>query len=753
MKKNYLLMLLASVMVLGGCNNKVSSSSSSNEVVTSSSSTAIQKELPPEAIDFILFVDSIVLNEEAGAYINEAFEMFENLVDWNYDEVLNAYYKLCHLEEIYNDYLVTNNLAKAFIEKVELIPYFLEITDEKYILSAEESYENLTPEAKEILGVEEAYQRLLKARSDFDALYAQSIEEELEKEIISFLNLVNELPSKEGFLVEDYEDLLNALDAYEYLSDKAKEDARVIEAYNKLLELEERYQELIDNPSLGEEIYVEAFLNLVNSLPSEENVTLDDGKKIFEAKEKYKLLSSEAKAKDEVIEAYAKLEKVLKAFYVIYLENQEAGEVEEDELTKALRELAALVSFIPSIDEITKDDGASIANAEMYYDKLSIATINNSEIKEYYKTISSAKEKLNSLLDTKITFAITGLIRSADVVPNIVLQSINYDNVKTLYGVSSTNELRTKASMYLYAYDSDNNLKLRFNISETMYSNGFIIGGNSVVSAFESNSMYDESLVAGNFKFSIRIEDRTGLYADSDFYSGSTIPYSFTNQYNPNPEGEIIKVSTKEDLLNIKNNLNGKYELVNDIDLENMDFENLGNFAGVLDGKGHTIYNFTSSLANDASFGLFLEITASGVVKNLALEGKVNDAGPWAGAITVRNRGVISNCYINLDISASGNVGGIVCENFATIEYCLVLSKVNGDYMDGGIAVGQYGTVKDTYFLVDNISNGQAIGNNGSLNNECSKTSDELKVASLYSSWDKTTWCVIEGYYPTLIPQ
>ena len=161
MKKNYLLMLLASVMVLGGCNNKVSSSSSSNEVVTSSSSTAIQKELPPEAIDFILFVDSIVLYEEAGAYINEAFEMFENLVDWNYDEVLNAYYKLCHLEEIYNDYLVTNNLAKAFIEKVELIPYFLEITDEKYILSAEESYENLTPEAKEILGVEEAYQRLL----------------------------------------------------------------------------------------------------------------------------------------------------------------------------------------------------------------------------------------------------------------------------------------------------------------------------------------------------------------------------------------------------------------------------------------------------------------------------------------------------------------------------------------------------------------------------------------------------------------
>ena len=67
----------------------------------------------------------------------------------------------------------------------------------------------------------------------------------------------------------------------------------------------------------------EVFLNLVNSLPSEENVTLDDGKKIFEAKEKYKLLSSEAKAKDEVIEAYAKLEKVLKAFYVIYLENQE----------------------------------------------------------------------------------------------------------------------------------------------------------------------------------------------------------------------------------------------------------------------------------------------------------------------------------------------------------------------------------------------------------------------------------------------
>lgn len=763
-KKNVILsILLSTLVVVNGCNKNDNSSSNNhtNSISTSlntttSTSSDVNKELSTEAIDFINAVNNIVLDENAGIYIDEAFELFDLVLDWENPEVLEAYYKLVLLDELFNDYSRINNAAAAFIERVELIPYNLSLSDERLIIAAEDAYENLSIEAKEVLGVAQAYERLLEAREEFDSIYAQLIEDEKQAIIDAFLDIADNVPSVDIFTIDDYEYLETALVAYEALSDEIKEDPQVVEAYNILLAIQERYEELINNPSLGDEVAINAFLALVEALPEVSMVTLDDGASIFSAKEKYKELTITAKESVEVIEAYEKLQTVLKAFYIIYLESVDTGEIVEDEETVAIRELTSLVSFIPALEEITSEDGASIANAEIYYDDLEKDIQENEEIKKLYETIVTAREKLDTLLTAKITFSITGILSSTDTIPNIVLQSLNYSNVNALYGVSSTNSLRGKAAMFLYAYPSGSSTPVcKINVSETMYSNGFVISGGTIKGALEAQSLYDETLTGGKFSFGLAIEDRTGQYANSDLYSSTNqITYSFENQYNPD-NGEVTLINNVDELLSIKNNLSGSYKLVNDIDLENMEWSNLGNFSGTLDGNGHTIYNMYSSNSEDATFGLFNEVTTGGVVKNLALEGTITESGSWAGSICVNNFGLISNCLIDLDISSNrgGHIGGIACNNQSSgkIENCLILSKINGGDWDGGIAVGQYGSVTETYVLKDNISNGFAVGNNGNAHLESLKTASELKEASLYENWNHQIWCIIDGYYPTLI--
>ena len=253
MKKRIILSAILLSLMISGCNKKDDSSSDlSNDnkisaISSSSSTNSVEVILPPDAVDFILFVNSIVIDEKAGIYIEEAWDMYEALGDnWNYPQVSEAYYKLIYLESLYNDYIDIYNEALNFIEKVEEIPFLLGLNDEVYILSAEAEYENLSEEAKGILGVTEAYERLLKAREDYDSLYLQSIEEERQENIDNFISLVNKIPSIEKLTVDDEDKINEALAAYEILSDELKEENSIVEAYSKLLELQDKYKELLD---------------------------------------------------------------------------------------------------------------------------------------------------------------------------------------------------------------------------------------------------------------------------------------------------------------------------------------------------------------------------------------------------------------------------------------------------------------------------------------------------------------------------
>lgn len=167
------------------------------------------------------------------------------------------------------------------------------------------------------------------------------------------------------------------------------------------------------------------------------------------------------------------------------------------------------------------------------------------------------------------------------------------------------------------------------------------------------------------------------------------------------PDG-YIGIYTKEDLDNVRNNLEANYILMNDIVFQKSDFEkggafyndgqgwlpignHDGSYLGVFDGNGKVI---SGLVVNNTirKGGLFYEITNT--VKNLGLEGgtitaTVYDERACIGAITGSSSGIIKNCFnknnMNIESIADKSgmyyrhyIGGLVgtCGKGAVVQEC-----------------------------------------------------------------------------------
>ncbi|MGY6123601.1 two-partner secretion domain-containing protein (plasmid) [Paraburkholderia strydomiana] len=183
--------------------------------------------------------------------------------------------------------------------------------------------------------------------------------------------------------------------------------------------------------------------------------------------------------------------------------------------------------------------------------------------------------------------------------------------------------------------------------------------------------------------------DMNGSYSPGTILTNSAwtaAPYS----------GLVTQVTTYKlinnptDLQNISLDLAGNYALGKDLDaaLPNGAFTTaiggaLMPFAGQFDGLGHTI----SNVSLQASFnpgpppngydahGLFSVVGISGVVRNLSVQGSVNDAGSYGGfgLLVGVNLGTIANAHTHgrVDVSAGGSAsassGGLAGWNSGTI--------------------------------------------------------------------------------------
>ncbi len=205
-------------------------------------------------------------------------------------------------------------------------------------------------------------------------------------------------------------------------------------------------------------------------------------------------------------------------------------------------------------------------------------------------------------------------------------------------------------------------------------------------------------------------------------------------------------------------------KLVNDIDLENINWTPIGNtkaFAGSIDGDGHTIKNlsvaYTVKGRESAYLGLVGRVTGTAdsrlAIKNLTVEGRIDVTGSasfyscYIGGVvgrgqyvdlsnvvsrvtvaiekTVGNSGNVggmagtlinsnvTNCGNEGDVTGSSNLGGLVQQLYSgTMAGCYNTGKVTGSgtYVGGVLAYAKQATVKDIYNTGDVTSRKSLFG-------------------------------------------
>lgn len=181
---------------------------------------------------------------------------------------------------------------------------------------------------------------------------------------------------------------------------------------------------------------------------------------------------------------------------------------------------------------------------------------------------------------------------------------------------------------------------------------------------------------------------------------------------------KFVAISTPAEFLNIADNLNGYYYLIQDIDMTGFEFSAFGDaehpFTGVLDGCGFEIKNISNIFysmngfvynlkqngniatvnggkisqchlnINSLSYGV-VEIN-NGIINNCKITGKIREISTYpnsasAAGICLTNNNTISNCFVEASVTADGGhvsatASGITTYNNGYIENCIIAGDI-----------------------------------------------------------------------------
>lgn len=137
----------------------------------------------------------------------------------------------------------------------------------------------------------------------------------------------------------------------------------------------------------------------------------------------------------------------------------------------------------------------------------------------------------------------------------------------------------------------------------------------------------------------------------------------------------------------MKDNLSGRYILMNDIDLSAGDGWNpigdfISPFRGRFNGKGHTIKGATGK--TEPIQGIFGYIGKEGVVYNLHVRDAIFIISGLSGGMAADNAGMIVRCSVTGEIGGE-IAGGIVGRNSGALIHCQATCKVEGQESAGGL--------------------------------------------------------------------
>ena len=221
---------------------------------------------------------------------------------------------------------------------------------------------------------------------------------------------------------------------------------------------------------------------------------------------------------------------------------------------------------------------------------------------------------------------------------------------------------------------------------------------------------------------------------ESSGSTGST--GDFIEEVTPLTEEEAINqgytvIKTADELQAMKDNLSGKYILMNDIDLSGYNWEAVGvddvnPFTGELNGNGYVISNLKINKPIEDYQGLFGAVMG-GTLKNIALENVDVTGVGYVGALAGAIQGDITNSYSTGSVTGDTAVGGLVgVIEGGNITNSYSTGSVTGDAVVGGLAGGiLQGDITNSYSMGSvsgDVSVGGLVGHidTGSINDSYS---------------------------------
>jgi hypothetical protein len=161
---------------------------------------------------------------------------------------------------------------------------------------------------------------------------------------------------------------------------------------------------------------------------------------------------------------------------------------------------------------------------------------------------------------------------------------------------------------------------------------------------------------------------------------------------------------------------------------------NANPFAGIFDGNGKTISGLYYFNTYGFSGGLFEAVGENGIVKNIVLTDIDITFGYSGGGVVNDNYGTVQNCYVTGSITGSFDVGGVVGTNHGTVQNCSFSGNVNGGSRIGGIAGSNIGGDSVLGQVRNCYATGTVTGSSGSVGGVVGNNGRSGMVQNCYST-------------------
>ena len=217
--------------------------------------------------------------------------------------------------------------------------------------------------------------------------------------------------------------------------------------------------------------------------------------------------------------------------------------------------------------------------------------------------------------------------------------------------------------------------------------------------------------------------------------------YSIVANFAP----EIWEVRDWHDLDAVRNNLDGRYILTDDLDSATAGYMGLASdtanqgqgwqpigisddqFTGTFDGQGYEIHDLYINHPAEDYVGLFGEVGQEGVTKGIGVVNATVIGNDYVGGLVGHTEGSVSNCYSSGNVTGEEYIGSLVGHNGGMVNNSYSSGSVTGDSRVGGLVGWNQATLTDSYsscIVTGNWSIGGLVGDNwyygGSVSNSYS---------------------------------